>query len=389
MDHRYTVRNTLFSYAFRPFFLLLGLYAVAMLAGWGLYLAGLWPSAAAVPVGVRHGHEMLFGFAGAGIAGFLLTAVATWTGRPPVSGPALMALCGIWIVARLAAFIPGGIGLLLWATSSVLFWGGLLLLFGREIQAANNTRNYKSLPLLMAFVLAEALFFVHMPNDEDGMRMALRAGLFLVLGMIFLVGGRIIPNFTQNWLKANRPEISTLPPSFDHWDLRAVLASGLFAIGYIFWPWHWAAGLAALAAAGLQGWRVLRWRGWLVWREPLMWVLHLGYAWIPLGFALLGLGILLQRGDWQDAGLHALTNGAIGTLILGVAARVALGHTGRPLRASPLMAAAFCLLSLGTLLRVAGPFSSLPLQWPAALWIAAYGLFVWQYAPILLTPRQS
>jgi uncharacterized protein involved in response to NO len=385
----YAVRNTLFSYAFRPFFLLAGLYAVAMLAVWGLYLAGLWPSAAAVPVGVRHGHEMLFGFVGAAIAGFLLTAVATWTGRPPVSGPALIALCGIWIMARLAAFIPDGIGLLLWATSSVLFWGGLLLLFGREVLAANNTRNYKSLAMLMAFVLAEALFFVHMPNDEEGMRMALRAGLFLVLGMIFLVGGRIIPNFTQNWLKANRPEIANLPPSFDHWDLSAVLASGLFAIGYIFWPWHWAAGLAALAAAGLQGWRVLRWRGWLVWSEPLMWVLHLGYAWIPLGFALLGLGILLQRGDWQDAGLHALTNGTIGTLILGVAARVALGHTGRPLRASPLMAAAFWLLSLGTLLRVAGPFSGLPLQWPAALWIAAYSLFVWQYAPILLARRQS
>lgn len=376
----------LFSYAFRPFFLLIGSYAVLMILAWGLLLAGVLPYADALPASIRHGHEMLFGFAGGAIAGFLLTAIANWTGRPPVSGPWLMALCAAWLSARLAAFLPGNFGIALWAGASLLFWGGLLGLVSREVVAARNSRNYKVMPLLTAFLLTELYFFT---SAQDGEQTGLRIGLFLVLGMIFLVGGRIIPSFTQNWLRVNRAEIGAQIPGFDHLDLSAVIASALFAVGFVLWPNHGGTGLLGFAAAILQAARLARWRGWLVWRDPLLWVLHLGYAWIPLGFSLIAGGVLSQRIGLVDSGLHALTYGAIGTLILGVAARVALGHTGRPLQAFPRMTLAFGLITLGAILRVAAPTGGLLVLASAVLWVCAYGLFVLQYAPILLAPRQS
>jgi uncharacterized protein involved in response to NO len=375
----------LFSYAFRPFFLLAGLFAVLSVPAWGLHLGGGWAWPNDLPAPLRHGHEMVFGFAGAAIAGFLLTAVATWTQRPPVSGPPLLALCGAWISARLGAFLPGVFGHGLWAIASLLFWGGLLGLMAREVGAARNSRNYKVPVLLAALLGAELGFFL--PDALEIREMALRLGLGLVVGMILLVGGRIIPSFTQNWLRLNRPALDTRLPAFDRFDGGAVAASGLFALGFVVWPEAAGTGLLGLAAALLQAFRLLRWRGWLAGAEPLLWVLHVGYAWIPVGLALLGASALLGRPGLWDGGLHALGYGAIGTLILGVAARVALGHTGRPLRAFPAMTLAFGLMTLGTGVRLFAPPGG-PLLWIAVgLWCAAYLLFLLKYLPILLAPR--
>lgn len=382
--------HTVFSYAFRPFFLLIGIYAVLMVSAWGLYLGGMLPMPGGLPATLRHGHEMLFGFAAGAIAGFLLTAVATWTGRAPVNGVWLAALCGVWLTARLAAFWPGELGLLLWCGTSLAFWAGLLGLMAKQVIAAGNARNYKVLPLLAAFLLSDGYFFAAAAGYAAGMQTALRIGLFLVLGMIFLVGGRIIPSFTQNWLRANRPDVTVVLPAFDRLDLAAVCVSALFGVGFVCWSGHWLSSATGGLAALLQGLRLLRWRGWLARREPLLWVLHLGYAWIPLGFALLALGLGRQHAGWLDAGLHALTYGAIGTLILGVAARVALGHTGRPIQALPGMAPAFELMTLGAVVRVLAAVwpGSLPYLLSAGLWVIAYGWFLRLYMPILLAPRQ-
>jgi uncharacterized protein involved in response to NO len=330
---------------------------------------------------------MLFGFAGGAVAGFLLTAVATWTNRPPVSGPVLAALCAVWGVARLSGFLPGQIGWVLWGLSSLLFWGGLLALLAHEIISARNRRNYKALALLFVFLLTEAAFFMAAGNDVQVQEGCLRAGIFLLLAMIVLIGGRIIPAFTQNWLAQNRPDCNAKIPGFDRIDLSAVAVTGAFAAGFVLFPAATLTGVLGLAAALAQGWRLLRWRGWLARREPLLWVLHIGFAWLPLGFALLGISILALP-SWWESGIHALTYGGIGTMILGVAARVALGHTGRPLQAFPLMTLAFVLITVGSLCRMlAQPGHGSWMTLSVALWLSAYGLFLIQYLPILLEPR--
>jgi uncharacterized protein involved in response to NO len=376
--------TTLFSYAFRPFFLLVGGAAVVLIAGWGLHLANLrvWPD----PLSAKliHGHEMLLGYAGGAIAGFLLTAVATWTGRPPVSGRLLMALCAAWIAARLGAWLPGSLGGVVWGLGSLLFWAGLLGVMAREVLGARNTRNYKVLALLLALLVLEAIFF-GTPGNPWVQEACLRAGLFLVLGMISVVGGRIIPAFTQNWLRLKRPEIQARLPGFNRLDLAVVLITSVFAIGFVLWPLAAVTGWLGLIAGFAQAVRLARWQGWLAAREPLLWILHVGYAWTPLGFLLLGLGILGEP-PVLDRGLHALAYGAIGTLILGVAARVALGHTGRPLQSFPAITLAFVLISLGTLCRLLAPAMGALLGLSVALWVLAYALFLLQYAPILLRP---
>ena len=380
----------LFSYAFRPFFLLTGAFAVLIAAAWGLFLGGALPWPDALPASYRHGHEMIFGFAGGAIAGFLLTAVATWTQRPPVSGPLLQMLCALWLAARITAFLPGALGQSLWAVAGLSFWGGLVGLMAREVYAARSERNYKVPVLLAGFLLAEVFFFVSAAKGAegaDGMQASLHLGLFLVLGMISLVGGRIIPAFTQNWLRTRRPEIAVQLPAFDRFDLGAVVALALFGAAFILWPQAWPTGVLGLLAALLHGLRLFRWRGWLVLREPLLWVLHLGFAWLPVGFALLGAGILSESHGVWDSGLHALGYGAIGTLILGVAARVALGHSGRPLHAYPTMTAAFGLLTAGTVLRLMAEAGEGTMSLSVLLWIGAYALFLVQYTPILLSSR--
>lgn len=376
--------TTLFSHAFRPFFLLVGGAAIVLIAGWGLHLSHrlVWPGP--LSAGIIHGHEMVLGYAGGAIAGFLLTAVATWTGRPPVSGFSLMALCAAWIAARCGAWLPGSFAWPVWGLGSLLFWAGLLGLMTREVMGARNTRNYKVLALLLAFLVLEAIFF-GAPGNPLLHETCLRAGLFLVLGMISVIGGRIIPAFTQNWLRLRRPAIQARLPGFDRLDLAVVLITAVFAIGFVWWPLAAATGWLGLTAGFAQAVRLARWQGWLAAREPLLWILHVGYAWMPLGFLLLGLGILGEP-PVLDRGLHALAYGAIGTLILGVAARVALGHTGRPLESHPVMTLAFVLITLGTLCRLLAPAMGASLWLSMALWILAYALFLLRYAPVLLRP---
>jgi len=379
--------DVIFSYAFRPFFLLAGAYALLMLLAWASYLSGVvgWPDG--LPPRIRHGHEMIFGFGGAAVAGFLLTAVATWTARPPVSGRALMALCAVWAAARLGGFLPGAFGWVVWGLSSLMFWGGLLALMGGELFAAGNARNYKALVLLSAFLATEAVFFMTAGGQVELQETCLRTGILLLVGMIILVGGRIIPAFTQNWLRQNRPASAVQLPAFDRVDGASVALTALFAAGFVLWPQSALTGVAGLAAAFAQGARLARWQGWLAASEPLLWVLHLGFGWIPLGFLLLGVSILGFPGLWES-GIHALAYGAVGTLVLGVAARVALGHTGRPLQAPPLMTLAFVLVNLGALCRIlAQPGSGSWMTLSVALWLGAYGLFLIQYVPILLASR--
>ena len=385
--------SVLFSYAFRPLFLLATLYAVLLVplwvASWLGYLP--MPSMLGTP-SWWHAHEMIFGFAGAAIGGFALTAVATWTKRPPVAGAPLMILSALWLLARVFFAQPFP-GLLVPAIIADLgYYLLLFVLMSREVIGARNQRNYKVLGILALLGASNALFFWAMMRNSIWTMPALLAGLWLVVLLINLIGGRIIPGFTRNWLKRRMTEQSSpplrLPPAFDRFDLLTSVLIGAFGVLHVVGASsRWTAILGLLTSVLLFV-RLTRWQGVHGGGEPLVWVLHVAFAWIPLGILLLTFAELdfLPR----TAGIHALTSGAITTMILAVASRAALGHTGRPLESHPVLTAAYVLVTVAAICRVAatvGPGARPLLVCSALAWFLGFACFTWRYVPILTQPR--
>ncbi len=386
------VRGGVFlSLGFRPFFLAAAVYAVLALALWvgtlsgAALLPGAWPPLA------WHRHEMLFGLVAAIVAGFLLTAVPNWTGRRPLSGARLAALVALWLAARMASLLVGHVPLLL----AVLLDGGFLLVLalwtGREILASGN----RNLPVafLIAFLgLADIGDYAGFAGGTAVADVAYRFGLAVVLLLICLIGGRIVPAFTRNWLQ-QQERAGALPAMFGHLDRMALLATGLALLAWTMAPDAPASGALLLLAGVFNGARLLRWVGWRTAAEPLLLALHLAYLWLPTGFLLLGFAAFLPSLSASGA-LHALTAGAIGAMTLAVMTRASLGHSGRPLHAGPGTVTILALVHAGALARVLSPF------WPEAymrllaisgtLWGGAYLLFALIYGPLLLRhPRRS
>ncbi|MEO7240911.1 MAG: NnrS family protein [Sphingomicrobium sp.] len=373
---------------FRPFFLGGALWAVIVLALWLGALAGTIPLPSAFEPLAWHRHEMLFGYLGAVIAGFLLTAIPNWTGRLPVTGPRLAALAGLWLAARLAVLFSAWVGP--W-TALALDSGFLLTLAAaaaREVIAA-NTRHRPIVAVLALLACANAIDHGEALGWRVSEGLGWRAGLAVVLMLIGLVGGRIIPSFTRNWL-SKHGDTAALPSQPDRFDNGSLLA---LAAALVSWT---AAPTAAVSAAllvvvgGLQAIRLGRWAGYRAWRDPLVLILHIGFAWLPLGLMMLGASILIPAIP-RTLALHALTAGAMGTMTLAVMTRATLGHTGRALRADAATIAIYGLVTLGAGARVIAPL--LPLDYSSAidaaglLWGAAFLLFVITYGPKLVGPR--
>ncbi len=377
----------IFSYAFRPFFLLGPLFGVAAILFWVLQLHGLAAPAGAQEPVLWHAHEMLFGFGVAAIAGFLLTAVATWTGRPPLAGPWLAALTAAWIAGRLAmgSALPAAAVAILDLAFPLL----LAALGGREIIGGASRRNYGIAAGLAALAVLNLVFHLGRSGAWPG---ADRVALLLIahglLVLITVIGGRIIPSFTANWLRLRgQTHLPRSQPWVESLLIPAMLLAGISDSAGA--PALLTAG-CALAAGALHALRLAQWRGAAAAREPLLAVLHVAYAWLPIGYALLGLsalGLPLPR----SAALHALTMGGVGTMVLAVASRVALGHTGRTLAVAPLTVAAYVILNAAVLVRVLSPLAPgaylALIDTAAAGWVSAFGLFLWVYAPILTGPR--
>ncbi len=371
---------------FRPFFLAGTVFAALAMPLWLGVLAGWWP--AWQPAGgalAWHRHEMLFGFGAAIIAGFLLTAAQNWTGRPALSGAPLAALAGLWLAARLAWLLGAPLWLLI--PLEIAFLPAVAVVLGRMLWAVRQVRNYPIVGVLALLTLADLLVLAGLAQANDAwQRQGVIAALWLVAVMMGLIGGRVIPFFTQRGL-GRTAQVPALP--WLEWGALSglVLLALLSASGLALAAQAWLGALFALVAL-LHGVRLARWHDAGLWRVPLLWSLHLAYAWLVLalaGQALWHFGLLGNA----SLALHALGVGGMGGLILAMVARVSLGHTGRPLQPPRAMAWAFALLNLGAAARVLLPpfFPLGSLHLAGAAWVAAFTLFVWHYAPMLCRPR--
>ena len=381
---------TLLSQGFRPFFLAAAIWAGIALAIWITMLTtGLTLPTRFDPLD-WHIHEMLFGFVPAAVAGFLLTAISQWTGRRPVSGRLLGLLVGLWLLGRIDALACDVLPVWLAIAADIAFPFALALIVAREIISARNRRNYGMIAPVIVLGLAQLMMDLGTIGGVGWLTgYGWRLGLVVTLMLISVVGGRIVPAFTRNWL-ASRGE-SRLPRPAGLLDRISLGVLHAALLAWVLFPTAHATGVALLGAAALNLWRLLRWRGAATRSETLLLVLHVGFAWLVLGVAALGFATLDSAFPW-DAAIHSLTVGAVGTMILAVMTRVSRGHTGRTLSADGPTILIYALIILAACARIAAALAGEAtglLILAAALWVAAFGLFAMRYAPLLLRPRNA
>jgi uncharacterized protein involved in response to NO len=374
-----------FSYGFRPFFLGAALFAGVAIPVWILVLAGVGDSTFLYPARDWHVHEMVFGFLPAVITGFLLTAIPNWTDRPPIRGYELVLLFTLWLAGRLLIAIP-------WFTplvSAVIDVGFLVAVAGlvwREIAAAKSWDRTPMGVLVSLLACANILFHV-LTLSGIAADHTERAAIGMVMMLLALIGGRLIPTFTDELLDGSgRAE---RPASFSRYDGLSIALVGLAVVSWIVQPHAMVTGWIFVTAGLANLGRLARWYGWLTWREPLVLILHVGYGWFALSLLILG-GSILGIGLPAEDAVHAFTAGAVGAMTLAVMTRASLGHTGRPRHAGPLTVCIYMLVNVGAVLRVFGPMTGLSTNLvmgvAAGSWSGAYLLFAMVYGPFLLRP---
>ncbi|WP_297976914.1 NnrS family protein [uncultured Amaricoccus sp.] len=373
----------LFSYGFRPFFLGATLLALGVIPVWLAVWQGAVTLAGPFAPVDWHVHEMLFGYAAAVIAGFLFTAIPNWTGRMPTRGWPLMMLAALWLLGRLAVA-----GLLALPPVGVMALDGAFLLAiagmaGVEIVAGRNWRNLMVLAPVTLLFAANLTFHLEamLTGTAD---VARRLAVAVVIFLITLIGGRIIPSFTRNWLVQHGAR--RLPVPFGRYDNLCLAAGALALVAWTARPEGWPTALLLALAGLLHLARLARWRGEATWPSPLLLMLHLAYLFVPLGLlatAGAALGLLPAA-----AGLHLLGIGAIGGMTVAVMMRATRGHTGRSLVAGPWLTAAFALVALAALVRAASAGVD-GITVSAALWTAGYGILAANLAPWLVRPNPA
>lgn len=347
-------------------------------------LAGVFAIPSVFSPATWHFHELLFGFVGAAMAGFLLTAVPNWTGRLPLQGWRLALLAMLWLAGRIAIACSQWIGPVVSALVDISFFLVLAAVLAREIVAGRNWRN---LPVLFALgLLAAANVLVHVGASgtfrlED---LGKRFAIGVVVMLICFIGGRIVPSFTGNWLR--RRKASALPPGLTGYDRASLIVTGAALAAWIIFNLTPLTGSLLLLSAIAQAVRLLRWRGQDTLSEPLLWILHVGYAWVPVGLGLLAAAA--WRPDLRTAALHALTAGGMGTMVIAVMTRASLGHSGRELTAGTGTLAVYLLILTAVFSRLTAAI--VPEVYQTALnlagagWIAGFAIFLWLYGPLFL-----
>lgn len=379
---------TILQHSFRPFFMAAGIWAMLAVPFWLLSYGGILVLPAGFDGMLWHRHEMLFGFAGAAIAGFILTAIPNWTGRLPVNGWRLGLLVSFWLAGRLGFLAAASIGPLATAVLDLSFLTALAALIARELIIGKNWRNLPVLVLISAFTLGNWLVHFESTGIAETAELGIRLSTFVLAILMAVIGGRIVPSFTRNWLA--RAGTTAVPEPMGRFDTIALVSLIAFVVAQVSAPDHQLTSYLALLTGGLHGFRLVRWKGWAVVAEPLMWVLHLGYAWLAVALILIGLAGLTDFVP-ATAAIHALTVGAFGTMIPAVMTRASLGHTGRELTATPGTTAIFILITIAAILRVGAPFLNDHVVfaiWISGIaWTAAFGLFSLLYFPVFTQPR--
>lgn len=375
----------LFRLGLRPFYLGAAAFAALAIPFWVATLLGQLTPQLGLPPLLWHAHEMLFGFAGAVIVGFVLTAGQAWTGATTARGGLLASLALLWLAARLGALAVPTLPYAVYALLDTLLLPWVAVILIRVLLRTGKRRNLPIGALLVLMAAANLAFHMAMlglPGLEP--LMALHAGLALIVMIECVMAGRVIPAFTA----AALPGPQLAPPPWLERMCLGLTAASLAAWALLPAQWLTAAGLAA--AALLHGVRLAWWQPWRTRARPILWVLHLAYAWLPMGLALLAAGQLGWLGE--SAGIHALAAGLTGGLIIGMLSRTARGHTGRPLQASRLEVLAYGLISVSAVVRVLLPLV-LPMAWSswiviaALAWSAGFAAYLWRFAPWLMSAR--
>ncbi|WP_164115925.1 NnrS family protein [Sphingorhabdus sp. Alg239-R122] len=377
----------LFSHGFRPFFFCAALFAGLAIPAWMAAFSHGYGIGTGGNALTWHIHEMIYGYLAAAIAGFVMTAIPNWTGRLPVMGLPLALLVLLWLAGRMLMF-GSDYGMVTPIVDSLF----LVIVAGfawREILAGKNKRNLPICLLLSLFALSNVLF-----HFEEALGLpyqtGMRLGITVVTVLMMLIGGRIIPSFTTNWMR--KQGILPEPAPFGGYDKIAMLVAALTLVGWVIAPNAALVGYGLVAVAIMHFVRLRRWRGWQTARDPLMLVLHIAYAWIPAAFLLMGLAILRPEALTAAHAMHALTAGAAGQLTLAIMTRASLGHGGRELRAGAGTIAIYILAFTGALLRMIFPFTgmgyALGMSIAGIVWASAFLLFAILYAPLFFTKRR-
>ncbi|TCS62481.1 NnrS family protein [Varunaivibrio sulfuroxidans] len=390
----------LFASGFRPFFLAAGIQGVLAMVVWVLLYGGRASLPITASPAVWHGHEMLYGYAMAAISGFLLTVVPNWTGQGKASGGKLIGLFSVWVIGRIAYWMSGYLPAAVVAVADLAYIPVLLLIITPPLMAASNRRQMIFVPIMAMVFLGDLM--VHL--DSLGVtwlgswltaQRGLVLGLDMIMVLITIMGGRVIPSFTSSTLGHGDPTIKVVQRP---WVEKIILpATALVALADLIFGFdHVISGTLALIVGVLHGVRMSGWQTRRTLANPILWVLHLGYAWLVVGFVLKGFAVLTP---WIDpiSAFHAQTVGAIGIITLGIMTRASLGHSGRVIRAAPSITLAYILIALAALVRVLGaaiaPDVSLPylgsleVGLSGTLWALGFLLYTIHYTPIFLKPR--
>jgi uncharacterized protein involved in response to NO len=378
----------LLSYGFRPFFLFGATYAgLAILAWLPIFNGELALSTAFGPID-WHVHEMLYGYLPAVVTGFLLTAIPNWTGRLPIQGTPLLTLVVVWLAGRAAVTFSAEIG---WLPAAIIDVGFLVLVVAataREIVVGKNWRNLRVVGLVTLLLAGNIAFHLE-AHFSGSAEYGARIGIVAVVLLLVVIGGRIIPSFTRNWLARENP--GRLPAPFARFDVAVILLS---AVTLVLWTAQPSGKItaAALAATGaLHIVRLARWAGDRTWRDRLVLILHIGYAFVPLGFLLAGAAAIDLVP--ADTGTHAWMVGAAGTMTLAVMTRASLGHTGSALNASAMTQAIYAAVVIAALARICSSlepaWNELLLQVSAFAWVAAFFGFAISFGPLLVRAKRA